>query len=207
MIESIEALLCAWGREALNPAVEVSIPSPLGRMDDEGGAVRAPGSRCLSTVECWVAMSRAAQAVDKALHDLALDAPAGLGVVGRTMVQLAHVRYCQERPVPVAQQAHRLGVSVRTYRTRVDPTLGCWPLVLPWLMADPLLTGQQAMQRLEQEHPGLYLGSLRTLQESVHKGCLSRLYWLIVYFSVDTQQICWTNFWSCWNLNPHQYLC
>jgi hypothetical protein len=37
-------------------------------------------------------------------------------------------------------------------------------MVLPWLMADPLLTGQQAMQRLEQEHPGLYLGSLRTLQ-------------------------------------------
>ena len=52
----------------------------------------------------------------------------------------------------------------RTYRTRVDPTLGSWPLVLPWLMADPLLTGKQAMQRLEQEHPGLYLGSLRTLQ-------------------------------------------
>jgi hypothetical protein len=31
-------------------------------------------------------------------------------------------------------------------------------------MADPLLTGQQAMQQLEQEHPGLFLGSLRTLQ-------------------------------------------
>ncbi len=46
-------------------------------------------------------------------------------------------------------------VPKRTYRTRVDPTLGCWPLVLPWLMADPLLTGQQAMQWLEQEHPGL----------------------------------------------------
>jgi hypothetical protein len=55
-------------------------------------------------------------------------------------------------------------VPKRTYRTRVDPTLGCWPLVLPWLMADPLLTGQLALQRLEQEHPGLYLGSLRTLQ-------------------------------------------
>ena len=36
----------------------------------------------------------------------------------------------------------------RTYRTRVDP----------------LHTGQQAMQRLELEHPGLYLGSLRKLQ-------------------------------------------
>ena len=40
-------------------------------------------------------------------------------------------------------------VPKRTYRPRVDPSL---------------LTGQQAMQRLEQEHPGLYLGSLRTLQ-------------------------------------------
>jgi hypothetical protein len=29
---------------------------------------------------------------------------------------------------------------------------------------DPLLTGQQAMQRLEHEHPGLYLGSLSTFQ-------------------------------------------
>jgi hypothetical protein len=55
-------------------------------------------------------------------------------------------------------------VPKRTYRTRVDPSLGCWPMVLPWLMADPLITGQQAMQRLEQEHPGLYLGSLRMLQ-------------------------------------------
>jgi hypothetical protein len=26
------------------------------------------------------------------------------------------------------------------------------------------LTGQQAMQRLEREHPGLYAGSVRTLQ-------------------------------------------
>lgn len=119
MIKAMEVLLCAWGREAVSPNIEVSIASPLGRMDEDAPTGQG-GSRCLSTVECWVAMSRAAQAVDKALHDLALDAPAGLGVVGRTMVQLAHVRYCQERPVPVAQQAHRLGVSVRTYRTRVD---------------------------------------------------------------------------------------
>ncbi len=55
-------------------------------------------------------------------------------------------------------------VPTRTYHTRVDPTLGCWHLVLQWLMADPLLTGQQAMQRLESEKPGLYGGSLRTLQ-------------------------------------------
>ena len=55
-------------------------------------------------------------------------------------------------------------MPTRTYRTRVDPTLGCWHLVLEWLMADPSLTGQQAMQRLEREQPGLYGGSLRTLQ-------------------------------------------
>jgi SUMO ligase MMS21 Smc5/6 complex component len=52
----------------------------------------------------------------------------------------------------------------RTYRTRVDPTLGCWHLVLEWLLADPLLTGKQAMQKLEREQPGLYGGSLRILQ-------------------------------------------
>ena len=52
----------------------------------------------------------------------------------------------------------------RTYRTRADPTLSCWHLVLEWLLADPLLTGRQAMQRLDREQPGLYGGSLRTLQ-------------------------------------------
>ncbi|MEY4807799.1 MAG: hypothetical protein RLZZ206_2188, partial [Cyanobacteriota bacterium] len=31
-------------------------------------------------------------------------------------------------------------------------------------LADPLLTGRQAMQRLDREQPGLYGGSLRTLQ-------------------------------------------
>ncbi len=37
-------------------------------------------------------------------------------------------------------------------------------MVLAWLMADPMLTGQQAMHRLEREQPGLYGGSLRALQ-------------------------------------------
>jgi hypothetical protein len=55
-------------------------------------------------------------------------------------------------------------VPARTYLTRVDTTLGCWHLVLERLLADPLLTGKQAMQRLEREQPGLYSGSLRTLQ-------------------------------------------
>ena len=58
--------------------------------------------------------------------------------------------------------------STRTYRTRVNPTLSFWPLVLQWLMDDPLLTGQQAMQRLEREQPGLYAGSLPILQR--HTG-------------------------------------
>lgn len=52
MIEAVEVLLCAWGREALDPAIDVSIASPLGRMGDDGGAARQPGSRCLSVVEC-----------------------------------------------------------------------------------------------------------------------------------------------------------
>jgi hypothetical protein len=64
--------------------------------------------------------------------------------------------------VKLTEPAKRGGwqVPTRTYRTRVDPTLSYWPLVLPWLMADPMLTGQQAMQRLEREQPDLYGGSL-----------------------------------------------
>lgn len=119
MIEAMEVLLCAWGREAVDPAIDVSIASPLGRMDEDAAGGQG-GSRCLSTVECWVAMSRAAQAVDRALQCLAQEAPIGCGALGRTMVQLARVRYCQPQPLRVAEQARCLGVSVRTYRTRVD---------------------------------------------------------------------------------------
>lgn len=118
MIEAIETLLCAWGSEALNPAIDVSISSPLGRTNEESGG--AGGGRCLSTVEFWVEMSRAAQAVDAALAGLASDVKPGLGALGRTMVQLAQVRYCQAKPLRVAEQARLLGMSVRTYRTRVD---------------------------------------------------------------------------------------
>lgn len=145
MIEAMEVLLCAWGREALDPAIDVSIASPLGRMDDEGSANKQPGSRCLSTVECWVAMSRAAQAVDSALYDLALDAPLGLGTVGRTMLQLALVRYCQPRPLPVLEQARRLGISVRTYRTRLDALHVALRAALPGVAA--------ALDRAEQQLP------------------------------------------------------
>lgn len=134
MIEAMEVLLCAWGREALDPAIDVSIGSPLARLGDDAPCGRV-GSRCLSTVERWVSLSKAAQAVDKALHDLALDAPAGRGSVGRTMVQLAVVRYCQARPLPVAEQAKRLGVSVRTYRTRVDELHSALQDALPGVAA------------------------------------------------------------------------
>lgn len=33
----------------------------------------------------------------------------------------------------------------------IRPPSSCWPLVLPWLMDDPLLTGKQAVQRLKRE--------------------------------------------------------
>lgn len=119
MIEAMELLLCAWGREALNPGLDVSIASPLGRMGEDAPTGQG-GSRCLSTVECWVVMSRAAQAVDAALAGLAADEAPGLGPLGRTMVQLALVRYCSVPRATVANQSRRLGISVRTYRTRVD---------------------------------------------------------------------------------------
>lgn len=119
MIESMEVLLRAWGDECLNPSLDVSIASPLGRADEDGAGGQG-GSRCLSTVECWVAMSRAAQAVDAALGTMALDAPAGLGAAGRVMVQLAQARYCQAPGLVVGEQCRRLGVSLRTYHRRVD---------------------------------------------------------------------------------------
>lgn len=144
MIEAMEVLLCAWGREALDPAIDVSIGSPLARLGEDAPCGRV-GSRCLSTVEHWVALSRAAQAVDSALDDLALDAPLGLGTVGRTMLQLALVRYCQPRPLPVLEQARRLGISVRTYRTRVDALHVALRAALPGVAA--------ALDRAEQQLP------------------------------------------------------
>lgn len=144
MIEAMEVLLCAWGREALDPAIDVSIGSPLARLGEDAAGGRV-GSRCLSTVERWVSLSRAAQAVDKALHDLALDAPAGLGTVGRTMLLLALVRYCQALPLQVAEQARRLGISVRTYRTRVD--------ALHVALRDALPVAVGALERAERALP------------------------------------------------------
>lgn len=113
MIDLMETLLVAWGQEQVNPGMEVSIRSPLGHVDEAQPGVG--GSRCLSQVETWVAQSKAAQAVG-----VALDALRERDATGRVLVGLAEVRYCHEPRWPVAEQCGRLGISVRTYRSRVD---------------------------------------------------------------------------------------
>ncbi|QGW22896.1 hypothetical protein GOM96_18470 [Stutzerimonas degradans] len=139
MIEAMEVLLQAWGREVVDPALDVAIASPLGRLgDDAPGGVG--GHRCLSLVECAVAISRASQAVTMALDGLAKDAPLGLGSRGRVLQRLAHVRYCQgPQAVAVAAQCARLGISMRTYRTQVDELhaelMAEWPVALSRLQA------------------------------------------------------------------------
>jgi len=120
MIEAMEVLLQAWGREVVDPALDVAIASPLGRLGDDAPA-GVGGHRCLSLVECEVAISRASRAIDLALDGMAKDAPLGLGSRGRVLQRLAQVRYCQgQEAVSVAAQCHRLGISVRTYRSQVD---------------------------------------------------------------------------------------
>ncbi|MDG9928519.1 MULTISPECIES: hypothetical protein [unclassified Pseudomonas] len=125
MIERIEVLLKGWGQERISPRLEVSMPSPLGRVDDDAPAA-GPGPRCLSGVECWVAMSRAVEAVDRVLNDLAES-----GSRGRVLYQLAVARYCQAPRLRVDEQARRLGIAERTYRCRVDElhaeVAAAWP--------------------------------------------------------------------------------
>lgn len=139
MIEAMEVLLQAWGREVVDPALDVAIASPLGRMgDDAPGGVG--GHRCLSLVECAVAISRASQAVGVALDGMAKDAPLGLGSRGRVLQRLAQVRYCQgPLAVSVAAQCSRLGISMRTYRSQVDELhaelQAEWPVALAQLQA------------------------------------------------------------------------
>lgn len=132
MIEAMEVLLRAWGDECVSPSLEVSIASPLGRVNEDVANGQG-GSRCLSTVECWVAMSRAAQAVDQALAAIELDAARGWS--GRVVVQLAQQRYCQAPRLPVVEQCRRLGISERTYRTRVDELHAALAEALPGVAA------------------------------------------------------------------------
>lgn len=119
MIETMETLLVAWGAEQISPHLDVSIRSPLGSMGEDAPA-SAGGTRCLSTVECAVAMSRAAAAVDAALQGMAKDEPLGLGSRGRVLQRLAQQRYCSYPKLAVAEQCRLLAISPRTYRTRVD---------------------------------------------------------------------------------------
>ncbi|WP_437881040.1 hypothetical protein [Pseudomonas sp. LRF_L74] len=119
MNEIVEALLVAWGDEVADPALDVSIRSPLGALGDEGGSARA-GSRCLMTgVEFGVVMSAASCLVQQALDGLAEDEPAGLAALGRVLRRLACVRYAQRQKLAVREQCRLLAISERTYRERV----------------------------------------------------------------------------------------
>ncbi|SDF22906.1 hypothetical protein [Phytopseudomonas seleniipraecipitans] len=142
MNKVIEALLVAWGNEVISPALDVSIRSPLGTMDEEGGRA-VGGSRCLSSVECEVAVSRASAAVATGLALLAADeADGGLGSRGRAMQYLALVRYTSLRPQPVVAQCRVLGISVRTYRTRVGELHAALAEVLPGVVSEREREGQ-----------------------------------------------------------------
>lgn len=56
----------------------------------------------------------------------------------------------------------------RTYRTRTDPFAGVWDEITQWLAAHPEQTAKEALEELQQRHPGAYPTShLRTLQRRV----------------------------------------
>ncbi|MGH8435872.1 MAG: hypothetical protein ACRERX_15660 [Pseudomonas sp.] len=138
MIETMETLLLAWGAEAISPKLDVSIRSPLGAMGEDAPVGGAGGTRCLSTVECEVALSRAAAAVAAGLELLAADAAPGIGSRGRVLRRLALLRYCNHPKLLVAEQCRLLAISPRTYRARVDELHVELAAVLP------LVVGQQA---------------------------------------------------------------
>lgn len=125
MIEAMEVLLCAWGHEVMRPNLEVGLRSPLGAMGEEG-ARGVGGHRCLSSIECYVEVSRGTQAVDMALAELLRRDAAG-----RVLHLVASVRYCNEPRLAVAEQCRRLVISQRTYRTRVDELHATLAEVLP----------------------------------------------------------------------------
>lgn len=114
MIDFVEELLLAWGAEQACPSTEVSIPSPLGQMDEVVAGVG--GHRCLSLVEQYAAADRRVLAVEQALHDIVSD----LGLLGRQLDNLAAVRYAVRPAIPLAGQRVRLGMSRDVYRARVD---------------------------------------------------------------------------------------
>lgn len=114
MIDFVEELLLAWGRERIDPSIEVGIPSPLGQMDEV--AAGTGGHRCLSLAEQYAAADHRVLAVEQALRDIVSD----LGLVGRQLDNLADVRYAQRPALPLVAQHQRLGISRNTYRARLD---------------------------------------------------------------------------------------
>lgn len=114
MMDFMEVLLVAWGQERLCPSIEVSIRSPLGQVDE--GAQGVGGHRCLSSVETYVAQSRAVLAVEQALRDLVAER----GADGRVLLQLAEVRYARRPALRLDEQRRLLAVARNTYRARVD---------------------------------------------------------------------------------------
>lgn len=114
MIDFVEELLLAWGAESISPSIEVSIPSPLGRVDE--GDAGMGGHHCLSLTEQYVASDQHVLAAEQALRDIS-DELAG---PGRELVQLAQVRYASSPALPLAEQYRVLNLSRNTYRARVD---------------------------------------------------------------------------------------
>jgi|SRR5690554_1801690 len=114
MIDFVEQLLQVWGAERANPAIEVSIPSPLGLVEEGGRGLG--GHRCLSLTEHHAAMSKVALAVEQALRDISDE----LGGMGRQLAHIAELRYARTPALPVAEQQRLLGVSRDVYRARVD---------------------------------------------------------------------------------------
>ena len=56
----------------------------------------------------------------------------------------------------------------RHWRTRRDPFETTWPGVVQWLEAEPQRTAKELFERLQREHPGMFVpGQLRTLQRRV----------------------------------------
>jgi hypothetical protein len=147
MIEAMETLLLAWGAEVVSPRLDVSIRSPLAAMSDDAPGGGTGGSRCLSTVECAVVMTRATAAVSAALALLATDVAPGLGSQGRVLQRLALLRYCHHPKLLVAEQCRLLAVSARTYRTRVDELHVELARVLPGIVS-----GQHAVDKATPAH-------------------------------------------------------
>lgn len=146
MNEALEILLKGWGQERLEPSIEVSIRSPLGQVHMGGSAIG--GSQGLSTVETWVAQSRAVLAVEQALRDLVGEQ----GASGRVLLQLAEVRYARHPPMKLVDQRRVLAISRNTYRARVDllhvEVAARLPAIVDQLMR--LSAGMQAAQAREE---------------------------------------------------------